>query len=103
MGFFDPDFFKQLFYQIFTSLHFYKNSTNKKIIPVSVIRSVFSFFATFIINAGGVNALIEICDQIQPGILFMILKSEGEKLKFAGTNEREKKYVLVAFSTLIQE
>jgi hypothetical protein len=47
--------------------------------------------------------LIEICDQIQPGILFMILKSEGEKLKFAGTNEREKKYVLVAFSTLIQE
>jgi polyisoprenoid-binding protein YceI len=29
------------------------------------------------------------------------LKSEAEKLKFAGTNEREKKYVLVAFSTLI--
>jgi len=35
--------------------------------------------------------------------MFMILKSEAEKLKFAGTNEREKKYVLVAFSTLIQE
>lgn len=43
-------------------------------------------------------------DKIQQGILFMILNSEGEKIKYlTGPPPRERKYGLIAFSQLLQE
>jgi hypothetical protein len=60
-------------------MHFYRNNTNTKSIPTTITKSILVFFATFMVNFGG-DTLIQACDKIQPGILFMILKSEGNKI-----------------------
>jgi len=59
-----------------------------------------SFFANFLINHG-TEPLLNACDKIQPGILFMVLKSEGDKLKYITSPFRDKKYAIIAFSQLI--
>lgn len=64
---------------IFKSMSFYRNNTKNKVIPVKITVAVFIFFATFIVS-NGIDALIQACDKIQPEILFMILKSEGNKI-----------------------
>jgi hypothetical protein len=48
--------------------------------------------------------LIAACDKIQPGILFMVLKSEGEKIKqLVGPPARERKYGIIAYSQVLSE
>lgn len=87
---------------IFKCMHFYRNNTKKGVIPVAITKCVLVFFSTFIINKG-VDALIAACDAIQPGILFMIMKSEGDKIKFCGGPKRDRKYTICAFTNLVCE
>jgi hypothetical protein len=63
LGIFDPEFLKKFLYAIFTSLHFYRNSTKNKTIPIPIIKSIHTFFATFMINNGS-EALVAACDTI---------------------------------------
>ena len=49
----------------------------------------------------GSSALIAACNKIQPDILFMILKSEGEKIKYITSPARDKKYAIVGYSKLM--
>jgi hypothetical protein len=83
-------------------MSFYRNNTKNKVIPVKITVAVFIFFATFIV-ANGIDALLQACDKIQPGILFMILKSEGNKISYCSTPARDRKYVLWAFTNLVCE
>mmetsp|Transcript_5909 Transcript_5909/g.9614 ORF Transcript_5909/g.9614 Transcript_5909/m.9614 type:complete len:184 (+) Transcript_5909:1963-2514(+) len=63
MGMFDPAFVKDIFFAIFSSLHFYRNNTKGKVIPTAIMREVLVFFATFVINFG-IQDLINVCNQI---------------------------------------
>lgn len=83
-------------------MHFYRNNTKKKVIPVAITKSILVFFATFIIN-NGVDLLIQSCDSIQKDILYMILRSEGDKIKFCSSPSRDRKYVICAFTNLVCE
>ena len=56
-----PDFLKAYLFSIFSTLHFYKNNTKNKIIPVPIIKGIWSFFANFMIYNGS-KALVEACD-----------------------------------------
>jgi hypothetical protein len=79
-------------------MHFYRNNTKSKVIPISISKAIWSCFATFIIYLGAQN-LIAACDKIQPGILFMVMKSEGDRIKFlTGPPARERKYGIIAYS-----
>ena len=49
----------------------------------------------------GEDALVQACDKIQPGILFMILKSEGDKISRCLAPQRDRKYTLAGFSNLL--
>lgn len=80
-------------------MHFYRNNTKNRVIPLAITKSVLTFFATFIINFGE-KALLDTCDKIQKGIIFMILKSEGDKIKNCTISQRDRKYCAVAFSNL---
>ena len=73
-------FANQVLVAIFTSLHFYRNNTKSKVIPASIMLAIHTFFANFMICFGS-DALINACDQIQQGILFMVLTSESKALK----------------------
>jgi len=90
----------KLLFQIFSTMHFYRNNTKNKVIPVTITKSILTFFATFIVNFGE-DALIAACDKIQPGILFMILKSEGDKIKNCVGVTRDRKYVIAAFVNMV--
>ena len=98
----DDEFMNQFLMSIFTQLQFYRNNTKNKIIPVSITRAVHIFFGTFMINFGN-EALMNHCDRVQPGILFMILKSEGDKIKFCTAPARDRKYVIAAYTKLVCE
>ena len=87
---------------IFKCMHFYRNNTKKGVIPVQITRSVLVFFSTFMINKG-IDALLAECDKIQPGILFMILKSEGDKVKYCSAPKRDRKYAICAYTNLLCE
>ena len=93
---------KDFLFQIFSSLHFYRNNTKNKVIPVSITRAVHIFFASFMVSYGS-ETLVKACDNIQPGILFMILKSEGDKVKYCSAPPRDRKYVIAAYTNLIME
>jgi len=80
----DANLLKDFLLQIFTTMHFYRNNTKNKVIPIQITRSILIFFATFIVNYG-TDALLQACDNIQQGIIFMILKSEGDKIKFCSS------------------
>ena len=43
------------------------------------------------------------CDRVQQEILFMILKSEGDKIKFCTSPVRDRKYVIAAYTKLLCE
>ena len=75
-----------MLFKTFESLHYYRNNTKKKIIPSTIVKSVLVFFATFMVNHG-CQALINATDAIQKGILFMILKSEGNRIKLIKNEE----------------
>ena len=102
IGIFDETFLKELFTQIFTVMHFYRNNTKNKIIPVSITKAIHIFFATYMINQG-CDKLVQACDSIQKGILFMILRSEGEKIKYCTAPARDRKYVIVSYTHLALE
>jgi len=83
-------------------MHFYRNNTRNKVIPLSITKAIHIFFSTFMINFGH-DKLLQSCDKIQPGILFMILKSEGDKIKFCSAPVRDRKYVIAAYTNLITD
>ena len=91
-----------MLFKTFESLHYYRNNTKKKIIPSTIVKSVLVFFATFMVNHG-CQALINATDAIQKGILFMILKSEANRIKLCGSPNRDRKYVIVAYTNLLLE
>jgi len=92
------EFINAFLFSLFSCLHFYRNNTKAKLIPLTISKSIWSCLATFVIYHG-TQALVAACDKIQPGILFMILKSEGEKIRhLQGPPAREKKYAIVAYS-----
>jgi hypothetical protein len=97
----NEQFIHSFLYGVFQCMHFYKNFTKSKVIPISISRAIWSCWATFIIYLGSSN-LMTAFDKIQQGILFMILNSEGEKIKYlTGPPPRERKYGLIAFSQLL--
>ena len=102
LGIPNEEFLKNYLFSIFSTLHFYKNNTKSKAIPIMIMSAVWQFFANFMIN-NGVIPLLATCNSIQPGLIFQILKSEGEKIKYIKTPLRERKYAIVAYSQLIQE
>jgi hypothetical protein len=102
IGISDPTQLKEFLFAVFTCMHFYRNNTKNKVIPVAITKSILIFFATFIVN-NGVDLLVESCDSVQKDILFMILKSEGDKIKFCSSPLRDRKYVTCAFTNLILE
>lgn len=102
MGITSEDFLKTFLFSCFKTLHFYRNNTKAKIIPVPISKAIFTCFANFIIGHGG-QKLIESCDVVQKDILWMILKSEGERIKYATSPPRDKKYTIIAYSKLISD
>ena len=56
-------FLKDVLFAIFGSLHFYRNNTKSKVIPLSIMRNVHSFFANSMICHGS-EVLINACNQI---------------------------------------
>lgn len=85
---------------IFTSLHFYRNNTKSKVIPSSIMKLVHTFLGIIMICHSS-KTLIDACDSIQKGILFMILKSEAQAIKYVTEPARDRKYVLVAYAKLL--
>ena len=100
IGLTSDDFVKKVLFQIFTTMHFYRNNTKNKVIPIAITKAILIFFSTFMINFGE-EKLLALCDTIQPGILFMILKSEGDKIKFCSAPPRDRKYAICAFTNLV--
>lgn len=94
----NDSFMNAFLLSVFQSLHFYRNNTKAKIIPITISKAIWSCLATFIIYQGAA-ALLSACDKIQPGILFMVLKSEGEKIRhLTGPPSRERKYGIIAYT-----
>lgn len=87
---------------IFTSLHFYRNNTRAKVIPVSIMKAIHVFFANLMVTHGS-QLLVDACNSIQNGILFMVLNSESKALASVTGPARDRKYVLVAYSRLLAE
>jgi hypothetical protein len=102
IGIFSDELLAKVLTQIFTFMHFYRNSTRSKVIPAVITRAIHIFFATFMISFGS-ERLIKACDGIQANILFMILKSEGEKIKLCSAPIRDRKYVIAAYTNLFNE
>jgi hypothetical protein len=104
LGVYDAEFLKTFLFAIFSTLHFYRNNTKHKQIPIPIIKAVHVFLSTFIVT-NGTTALVTACDKIQKGILYMILKSEGENVKqvHGGGQYRDKKYALVGYSKFLME
>jgi hypothetical protein len=73
-----------------------------KVIPTTITKAIHIFFATFMINFGS-ETLISGCDKIQTGILWMVMKSEGDKIKLCTAPARDRKYVICAYTKLIEE
>jgi len=61
IGILDEELVKNVLFNIFTIMHFYRNNTKKQVIPIAITRSIHIFFSTFIINFG-VDRLVSSCD-----------------------------------------
>jgi hypothetical protein len=96
------DFLRNVLRCIFMSLHFYRNNTKSKVIPTSIMKTVHTFFAHFMIMHG-TQALLAGCDSVQKDIFYMIMKSEGRQIKFVTEPARDKRYTLIAYSRFIAE
>ena len=94
------EFLKQVLLGIFQSLHFYRNNTKSKVIPSAIMKSIHVFFSTLMICHGS-ETLVNACDSIQPGVLFMVLKSESAAIKNVTSPPRDKKYAIVAYARLL--
>ena len=79
-GGFIEQFIQGFLFSVFSCLHFYRNNTKAQVIPLTISKAIWSCLATFIVYQGA-QTLVAACDKIQPGIIFMIMKSEGEKIK----------------------
>ena len=95
-------FLVQILRGIFTSLHFYRNNTKSKVIPSSIMKLVHTFLGVIMVCHSS-KTLIDACDAIQKNILFMVLKSEAQAIKYVTEPARDKKYVLVAYAKLLVE
>jgi len=101
-GFDNGEFLRSILTGVFTSLHFYRNNTKSKVIPSAIMKCVHTFFSTLMI-CNSTKFLMDACDQIQPGILLMILKSEAAAIKYVREPARDRKYCLVAYARLLVE
>ena len=63
VGILSDEFLKSFLFSCFSTLHFYRNNTKTKVIPVPISKSVFTTFANFIINHG-TEALVRGCDGV---------------------------------------
>lgn len=97
IGIINEQFLKQFLVGMLTCLHFYRNNTKAKVIPVPIIKSVWSLIANFMIYNGS-ESILQACNSIQENVLFMIMISEGDKIKHITSPSRDKKYAIVAFS-----
>ena len=52
IGIFSDQLLGKVLHSIFTSMHFYRNATRNKVIPVSIVKAIHIFFATFMISFG---------------------------------------------------
>ena len=52
LGNFDNEFLKSFLFEMFKCLHFYRNNTKTKTIPIPITKSILTFFATFMVNIG---------------------------------------------------
>lgn len=63
LGLVNESLLKEVLFQIFTCMHFYKNNTKNKAIPLAIIKQIFVFFSTIIVTFN-VEALLGVCNQI---------------------------------------
>lgn len=66
------------------------------------MKLVHTFFGILMVCHSS-KTLLDACDSIQKGILFMVLKSEAAAIKYVTEPARDKKYVLVAYAKLLVE
>jgi len=52
LGIPNEKFLHDYLFSIFSTLHFYRNNTKSKTIPVKIIKGIWAFFANFMINNG---------------------------------------------------
>ena len=52
IGILDETLLKDFLFSIFSTMHFYRNNTKNKSIPISITRAILVFFATFMVNYG---------------------------------------------------
>lgn len=95
-------FLHTVLHGIFTCLHFYRNNTKSKVIPTPIMKSVHAFLSTFM-TMHGTQILIDACEKIQPGLLYMVLKSEGKTIEFVNEPARDRKYAIIAYSRMLAE
>jgi hypothetical protein len=57
----NDQFVKGFLFSVFSCLHFYRNNTKAKIIPLTISKAIWSCLATYIIYQGAGN-LISACD-----------------------------------------
>jgi hypothetical protein len=98
----NPQFLHDFLLSVFTCLHFYRNNTKNKVIPVTITKAIWSCFSNIMIYHG-TSTLVGACNKIQPDIMFMILKSEGDKIKHITTPPRDKKYAIMAYTQFMQD
>jgi len=63
IGIFSDEMLHQLLFSIFTCMHFYRNNTKNKVIPIAITKAIHIFFATFMVNFGE-DRLLAACDKI---------------------------------------
>jgi hypothetical protein len=102
LGLNDSSFLNEVLLAIFQCLHFYRNSTKNQSVPLVITKQTLAFFATVVVNSS-VDTLVSACDSIQPGIMFMVLNSLGDQLKFCSSPARIRKYTIVAFSQIVSQ
>lgn len=66
------------------------------------MKQFFATVATLIINLGP-DTVINTCNSIQSGILLMVLKSEGDKIKYVVSPQRDRRYTIIAFSKFLAD
>ncbi len=93
------DHMKEVFTAIFTRIQFDKTQTASKQVPVAFSRGLL-FFLSLFVNIYGYAELRKATDQVQPGILAMLLSSEAAKIRLVD-GPRKRKEVCVAFCKVI--
>lgn len=63
-GFDNGEFLSSILKAAFTSLHWYRNNTNKHVIPTAIMKCIHTFFSTLMI-CNSSKFLVDACDRIQ--------------------------------------